>query len=406
MNELLSDLKIVEATAFIAAPYAGLTLAQMGADVIRIDPIGGGLDYNRWPLTDTGRSLYWAGLNKGKRSITLNVRDPEGQEIAHALMTRSVPGAGIVLSNLPARGWLDFETLKAKREDLIMVNLVGNRDGSVALDYTVNAAAGFPSVTGPMDHDQPVNSVLPSWDLIAGLQAVNGLMAAERHRRDTGEGQFVKLALSDAPFHVLSALGFVGEVQINNAERPKTGNHVYGSFSHDFETKDNRRVVVTAFTPRHWKVLVETVGIAEDVAELEETKEWDLKDEADRWAARDEIVALIKPWVSTRSLQEVRDIFDEAGVCWGPYQTFTQAIAEDPRVSPKNPMFENVTHPGIGEVLTAGSPMDFSGAERTSAGVAPILGEHTEQVLAEELGLSDPQISSLVDKGIAGVPTT
>ena len=149
MTALLSDLKIVEATAFIAAPYAGLTLAQMGADVIRIDPIGGGLDYNRWPLTENGRSVYWAGLNKGKRSVTLNVRDPEGQEIAHALMTRSDPGAGIVLSNLPARGWLDFETLKVKRNDLIMVSLSGNRDGSVALDYTVNAAAGFPSITIP-----------------------------------------------------------------------------------------------------------------------------------------------------------------------------------------------------------------------------------------------------------------
>ena len=406
MTALLSDLKIVEATAFIAAPYAGLTLAQMGADVIRIDPIGGGLDYNRWPLTENGRSLYWAGLNKGKRSVTLNVRDPEGQEIAHALMTRSDPGAGIVLSNLPARGWLDFETLKVKRNDLIMVSLSGNRDGSVALDYTVNAAAGFPSITGPIDHNQPVNSVLPAWDLIAGLQAVNGLMAAERHRRDTGDGQFVKLALSDAPFHVLSALGFIGEVQINNAERPKTGNHVYSTFSHDFETKDNRRVVVTAFTPRHWSVLVEAVGIAKEVALLEAANGWDLKDEADRWAGRDEIVALIKPWVNLRTLQDIRETFDEAGVCWGPYQSFSQVVEEDPRVSDNNPMFENVLNPGIGKVLTAGSPIDFSGAERTSPGGAPILGEHTEQVLAEELGLLDPQIGALIEKGIAGVPAT
>jgi 2-methylfumaryl-CoA isomerase len=321
-------------------------------------------------------------------------------------MTRSDPGAGIVLSNLPARGWLDFETLKVKRNDLIMVSLSGNRDGSVALDYTVNAAAGFPSITGPIDHNQPVNSVLPAWDLIAGLQAVNGLMAAERHRRDTGDGQFVKLALSDAPFHVLSALGFIGEVQINNAERPKTGNHVYGTFSHDFETKDNRRVVVTAFTPRHWSVLVEAVGIAKEVALLEAANGWDLKDEADRWAGRDEIVALIKPWVNLRTLQDIRETFDEAGVCWGPYQSFSQVVEEDPRVSDNNPMFENVLNPGIGKVLTAGSPIDFSGAERTSPGGAPILGEHTEQVLAEELGLLDPQIGALIEKGIAGVPAT
>jgi len=406
MSGLLSDLKVVEASAFIAAPYAGLTLAQMGADVIRIDPVGGGLDYNRWPLTEDGRSLYWAGLNKGKRSITLNVRDPEGREIAQALMTRSDPGAGIVLTNLPAKGWLYFETLKAKRDDLIMVNLTGNRDGSVALDYTVNAAAGFPSITGPIDHGGPVNSVLPSWDLIAGLHAVNGLMAAERHRRDTNEGQFVQLALSDAPLHVLSALGFVSEVQINKAERPKTGNHVYGSFSHDFETGDGRRVIVTAFTPRHWKVLVGAVEFSEEVAKLEKNNGWNLSDEADRWAARHEIVELIKPWIKARPLEDIRETFDQAGVCWGPYQTFTQAVNEDPEISTKNPMFENITHPGIGEHLTAGSVTNFSGAERTSPGVAPILGEHTEQVLSKELGLSAQSIGLLIDKGIAGRPAT
>src|SRR3546814_19060845 len=89
MNEIVKGLRVVEASAFIAAPYAGLTLAQMGADVIRIDPVGGGLDHRRWPVTQDGVSLYWAGLNKGKRSITLKLREAEGREIAAALMTRS-----------------------------------------------------------------------------------------------------------------------------------------------------------------------------------------------------------------------------------------------------------------------------------------------------------------------------
>ena len=103
----LTGMTVIEVSAFIAAPYAGLTLAQMGAEVIRIDPIGGGLDYNRWPVTEDGMSLYWAGLNKGKKSIALNVRDPKGRELAHALMTASGAGRGIVLTNLPARGWLE-----------------------------------------------------------------------------------------------------------------------------------------------------------------------------------------------------------------------------------------------------------------------------------------------------------
>ena len=103
----LDGITVIEVSAFVAAPFAGLTLAQMGAEVIRIDPIGGGLDYKRWPVTDDGKSLYWNGLNKGKKSLTLNVRDPRGREIAHALMTKSGPNNGIVLTNLPAKGWLD-----------------------------------------------------------------------------------------------------------------------------------------------------------------------------------------------------------------------------------------------------------------------------------------------------------
>jgi 2-methylfumaryl-CoA isomerase len=133
MTGIVKGLRLVEVSAFIAAPYAGLTLAQMGADVIRIDPVGGGLDYRRWPVTRDNRSLYWAGLNKGKRSIMLNVRDPEGRELAHALMTKPGPDAGIVLTNLPARGWLDYAGLKAKRDDLIMLGITGNRVGRARL---------------------------------------------------------------------------------------------------------------------------------------------------------------------------------------------------------------------------------------------------------------------------------
>ncbi|MGE4219278.1 MAG: CoA transferase, partial [Alphaproteobacteria bacterium] len=87
MNRIIEGMRVVEASAFIAAPFGGMTLAQMGADVIRIDPIGGGLDINRWPVTRDGASLYWAGLNKGKRSVTIDLRSAEGRELAQALAT-------------------------------------------------------------------------------------------------------------------------------------------------------------------------------------------------------------------------------------------------------------------------------------------------------------------------------
>src|SRR5215467_9596355 len=101
MNRLLEDLRIIELSAFVAAPLGGMTMAQMGAEVIRIDPIGGGIDFNRWPVAANGASLYWAGLNKAKRSVAVALNKPEGRELVRALATAPGPGGGIVLTNLP-----------------------------------------------------------------------------------------------------------------------------------------------------------------------------------------------------------------------------------------------------------------------------------------------------------------
>lgn len=393
----LTGMTVIEVSAFIAAPYAGLTLAQMGAEVIRIDPIGGGLDYNRWPVTDDGTSLYWAGLNKGKKSVTLNVRDPKGRELAHALMTAAGPGNGIVVTNLPARGWLDYEGLKAMRDDLIMVNIVGRRDGSVALDYTVNARAGFPLVTGPVGTEGPVNHVMPVWDVVTALAASNAVLVADRHRRDTGEGQYVRIALADSAFAVLSHLGYVAEAQINGTDRPATGNHVFGTFGCDFLTSDGRRVMITAFTPRHWSALVEATGLEERFAALAAEKGVDLAKEEERYALRETIEAELAPWFADRSLDEIGKALDAVGACWGPYQTFRQAVAEDPDLSAENPMFEEIDQPGIGRYLAAGSFIDFSGIPRDPVAPAPTLGNNTESVLSEKLGLTDSDLGALKD---------
>src|SRR5204863_3539414 len=103
-DALLSGVRVVEGSAFVAAPSGGMTLAQLGADVIRFDQIGGGLDYRRWPLTADGESLYWPGLNKGKRSIAIDLRKKRAQELLSALITAPGPDAGVFLTNLPARG--------------------------------------------------------------------------------------------------------------------------------------------------------------------------------------------------------------------------------------------------------------------------------------------------------------
>jgi 2-methylfumaryl-CoA isomerase len=402
MNRLLQDLRIVEVSAFVAAPLGGMTMAQMGAEVIRIDPLGGGIDFARWPVTRDGASLYWAGLNKAKRSLALALDKPEGRDIARAIIAAPGPGAGIFLTNLPPSRGLDFGTLQAIRTDLIMLRLVGNRDSSAAVDYTVNAASGFPLVTGA--GGEPVNHVLPAWDIAAGLYLATGLLAAERHRSRTGEGQEVVAALSDVMLATVGNLGYVGDVLINGTARPAIGNDLYGSFGRDFATADGRRVMIIALTRRQWRAIGEATGLADRLAMIGPMMDVDLDTEAGRYEARDAIGALLARWCASRSLDEIRRAFAGTGVLWGHFQDFTQLVRGDPRCSEANPLFAAVDQPGIGRYLVPGFPLDFAAAPRLPPRPAPVLGEHTDIVLSEVLGLSSTEIGRLHDERIVAGP--
>jgi 2-methylfumaryl-CoA isomerase len=402
MNRLLQDLRIVEVSAFVAAPLGGMTMAQMGAEVIRIDPIGGGIDFARWPVTRDGASLYWAGLNKAKRSLAIALDKPEGREIARSIITAPGPGAGIFLTNLPPSRGLDFATLQAIRTDLIMLRLAGNRDGSAAVDYTVNAASGFPLVTGA--GGEPVNHVLPAWDIAAGLYLATGLLAAERHRSRTGEGQEVVAALSDVMLATVGNLGYIGDVLINGTARPAIGNDLYGSFGRDFATADGRRVMIIALTRRQWRAIGEATSLADRLAMIGPMMDVDLDTEAGRYEARDAIGALLARWCASRNLDEIRRAFVGTGVLWGHFQDFLQLVRDDPRCSEANPLFAAVDQPGIGRYLVPGLPLDFAAAPRLPPSPAPVLGEHTDPVLSEVLGLSSTEIGRLHDERIVAGP--
>jgi 2-methylfumaryl-CoA isomerase len=406
MTGILEGMRVVEGSAFVAAPLGGMTLAQLGADVIRFDPIGGGLDYSRWPITDEGKSLFWAGLNKGKRSIQIDLRTGRGRELIAGLVTAPGPDAGLFLTNFPLRGWLDHSALAAQRPDLITVNITGNHDGSSAVDYTVNPATGFPWATGPRHVAVPFNHLLPAWDAITGTLAATGLLAAERHRRLTGDGQVVKVALSDVALAMVGNLGKIAEAQINQRERPKDGNYLYGAFGRDFTTKEGRRIMVVALTLRQWQNLVKATGLAEAFTNCEKMLGVDLTKEGDRFEAREVIGAILKPWTIARSLEEIRTIFDAHDVSWGPYWTFMELVENDERCSPANPMFEEVEQPGIGTYLMPGSPLSFEANERLPPRRAPLLGEHTDEILADVLGLTDAEIGRLYDDGVVGGPVS
>ncbi|MCX7303534.1 MAG: CoA transferase [Hyphomicrobiales bacterium] len=397
---ILAGLSVVEGSAFVAAPLGGMTLAQLGADVIRYDQIGGGLDYHRWPVADNGRSLFWAGMNKGKRSIQVDLRSAEGQELVAALVTRPGPDRGIFLTNFPARGKLSYEALKVRRDDVIMVALSGNPDGTSEVDYTVNVATGFPEITGPRGLAEPVNSVLPAWDIAMGEMAAIGLLAADRRRSRTGIGSLVKLALSDVALAAVANLGRLSHAELG-AAASKDGNYLYGAFGSDFVTSDGRRVMVMALTDRQWKALRQVTGI--DASAIAAQTGADLDSEGGRYAARHEIGLALAPWFKARNFAELKTLLKACDVSWGPYQTFKQLLEEDPRCTAANPLFATVEHPGLGPLLTPASPLYFSDVDRVPALRAPRLGEHTDEILVD-LGLGDGEIARLHDRGIvAGV---
>ena len=166
MARILEGLRVIEASAFVAAPLAGMTLAQMGADVIRFDRIGGGLDHGRWPVTAQGKSLFWAGMNKGKRSLAIDISKPEGKEIVTRLICAPGADRGIFLTNLRARGWLDYDEPVDCR--LEQISAVAERLGDPRAvvepdDRRLVVAAG----SGLIDIDDQITSIC--FEVSAGM---------------------------------------------------------------------------------------------------------------------------------------------------------------------------------------------------------------------------------------------
>ena len=399
----LDQLRVIESSAFIAAPLAGLTLSQYGAQVIRVDTIGGGIDYGRMPRMPGGRSLYWTALNKGKRSIAIDLRQPQGRELVQALATAPGPQGGVLLTNI-GTPWLAHGVLAGRRADVITCTIEGSSDGSTALDYTVNCATGYPAITGGGSVQRPVNHVLPAWDMACAYQAAFAIVAAVSRRRASGEGAELRLALSDAAFATLSHLGVLAEAELLHQDRPSIGNDLYGAFGRDFGTSDGGRIMVAAISINQWKALVAACGIGDEIARLQQRLGLDFSDEAQRFEGRQEIAALVEPWFAARTRAQAEAQLTQHKVCWGRYNSVTELLAADARASAANPVFERIDTPGIGSHLAAGATVRAAGMPRQPTAPAPLLGTHTDEVLHEVLGLDSGAIGRLHDAGIVAGP--
>ena len=340
----LARLRIVEVSAFVAAPLGGMILAQLRAEVIRIDPIA--RQHRRWTVaarTQRGEHLYRASLNKAKRSVTPPLDTPGGPGHRGAADHRPWRGCRYRPDQPARRGWMKLtENLRARRDYLIMIRLRGNHDGSGAVDYTVNCASGFPLGNGLTS--EPYNHVLPAWDVAAGLYLAVGLLRLSGCAVKPAWDKDITLALSDVMLATVGTLGYIGDVQINGVSREPIGNHLYGAFGRDFATKDGRHVMLVAISTGNG-VRSESDG-ADDEAGHDRAA--DGRGHVHRGRALTQHVTRLLPNPSLGSQSERWTRFARlwtAPAFNGAVPEFGQLVAEDPRCSAENPMFEMVGSP-------------------------------------------------------------
>ncbi|MBD2843017.1 CoA transferase [Erythrobacter rubeus] len=404
MYNLLNDLSIIEVSSFVASPTAGLYCAQMGAEVIRVDHKAGGLDYDRYMLTDKGRSLSWENLNRAKKSVALDLRSGEGRELCVELAAKT----GQCITNLPEKSFLSHDAMKTAQPDgapdMTSVRIMGWHDGRQAMDFTVNAASGYPLMTGPEDWDMkaapPINQVLPAWDFITGAYCAFALMAALRHRDATGTGTEVRVPLGDVAIGTVANSGMMAEMLYRGGDRERLGNAIWGAFGRDFRSKDGVRFMVAALTAKQWAGLVKAFGLETPIAQLEAEVGARFADGDDpRFKHRHRLFDLFQKVAGSHDYKALESLMAANGCTFEKYRTAHEA-ATDPVLVDDNPLFgPSPDNPSGFDYPATRSFANLPEHEAGNPAPAPYLGQHSEEVLAERLGLSSGAIGKLLDAG-------
>ncbi|MEM8725291.1 MAG: CoA transferase [Pseudomonadota bacterium] len=400
MYKLLENLSIIEVSSFVASPTAGLYCAQMGAEVIRVDHKAGGLDYDRFMLTEEGRSLSWENLNRAKKSVALDLRSGEGRELCLELAAKT----GQCITNLPEKSFLSHAAMQANRDDMISVRIMGWHDGRQAMDFTVNAASGYPLMTGPADWEletaPPVNQVLPAWDFITGAYSAFALLSALRHRDTSGQGSEVRVPLGDVAIGTTANAGMMAEMLYRGSDRERLGNAIWGAFGRDFRSKDGQRFMVAALTAKQWAGLVEAFGLGTPIGQLEAELGVRFADgDEPRFTHRARLFDLFQGVAGSHDYAALESRMAAHGCTFEKYRTAHEA-ANDPVLVADNPLFgPSPANPSGFEYPAPRSFANLPAYEAGDPAPAPYLGQHSEEVLAERLGLSSGAIGKLVDAG-------
>ncbi|AWB08818.1 CoA transferase (plasmid) [Azospirillum humicireducens] len=395
----LSHIRVLELSRVLAGPWSAQTLADLGADVIKVERPGAGDDTRAWgPPWAGDQSAYFLSTNRGKRSITIDFERPEGQELVRRLAAQ----ADVVIENFKVGGLvkygLDYDSLKAVNPRLVYCSITGfgqtgpyrNRAG---YDFMIQGMGGLMSITGQPDGEPgggPVKVGVAVTDIFTGLYATIGIMGALAHRDRTGEGQQVDLALLDVQVAVLANQAM--NCLVGGKAPQRLGNAHPNIVPYQaFATRDGHIILAVGNDGQFAKFC--TVAGLPDLARDER-----YATNPARVANRKELVALLVELIRTRDSHDWLAALEEVGVPCGPINDLA-AVFEDPQVKARN-IHQDLPHPTQGSVPTVASPIRYSGTPLVHDTAPPTLGQHTDAVLAESLGLGEADIAALREKGV------
>ncbi len=391
----LTNLKVLDLTRVLAGPFCTMMLADMGADVIKIEQAGKGDDTRAMGPFQNGESAYYMNLNRNKRGMSLNLKDPRGKE----LFLEMVKKADIVTENFRPgtmeKLGIGYEDLKKVNPGIIYAAISGfGHTGPYKMrpgyDIIAQAMSGLMSTTG-WPGGEPTRTGTAMGDILAGLSCAIGILAAVNSRNLSGMGQKVDVALVDSAVASLEIINMIYLVEGRVPQR--IGNRYESTYPYDSFKASDGSLVIGAGNDKLWQNFCVAMG----KPELAEAPEY-IKVQ-DRIERHEELKTIIEEWTMKRTVQEVLDLVNEAGVPCAPIMTIDK-IVKDPHIAEAREMFVNTHHPVAGDLTVTGSHIKLSGTPASIRTPAPLLGQHNANILGELLGLDEEKVKELEGDGV------